>query len=387
MSVPAGGASTINGIIYQIMWSLLEASTIQVKAFDADANGKNATQALVVLEPNGGGGDILVCDSDTTTVQQLKAKSGGGAWSLRSIVFDVLPDLYRSVEIDQKQQFEFITEGHQGDWTEVSSFFGELASRPFPGETDNVLTMLSSTRMLQFRGSLRKEEKEKIQPSGIVEEDENRMTELSEFELFKCIASILREKAPAKKEPENLTHRKLWKLLSHLRFRWDESAEKLKSQLLRRLRAVVDNTDKLEDMLHTLLMALAEKASKGQAPIEAVPFFRDHGLDATPLTKWYLVVRASSKLLETTLSSLHYHIEQDVRPLPVITDLAFWKPPTSPFLVLTGESGQGKTWRLCALARIVSATNPVVLFRTTGDGIRDVEKAARLFWQNKPSAG
>src|SRR5689334_22581224 len=101
-----------------MLWSLIEVSSIQIRDCDADASGERATRAFVILEPTGGG-DTLVCNSNVSTVQQLKAKSDGGTWSLRSLVHDVLPDLYRKVRLEDDQDFQFITEGRQGDWKQA----------------------------------------------------------------------------------------------------------------------------------------------------------------------------------------------------------------------------------------------------------------------------
>src|SRR5437773_2459590 len=97
-NVPAGGPSTIYGIRYQMLWSLLRAVHLRfdVVARDDDAGGITAAQ--LILEPRGGGGDLQEVGRGRRIVQQLKAKSGGGTWSLAEIVQDILPDLYLAVD-------------------------------------------------------------------------------------------------------------------------------------------------------------------------------------------------------------------------------------------------------------------------------------------------
>ena len=121
-STQPGGASTISGVLYQTLWCLLRALRIRVRT----AEGVEDSEALLVLEPTGGGGDVRVLGA-VTEIEQLKAKSDSGTWSLQTVVRDVLPDLFLAVPTDSRQcRFRFITEGSMGRWTDVSRFFQRL---------------------------------------------------------------------------------------------------------------------------------------------------------------------------------------------------------------------------------------------------------------------
>lgn len=89
-----------------------------------EANG-TLSSALLRIEPSGGGGDLQVHASETRIVEQWKSKPGGGTWSLRSVIDDVLPDLYRAVPdgyFDSREEYRFVTEGRPGSWDEAEKF-------------------------------------------------------------------------------------------------------------------------------------------------------------------------------------------------------------------------------------------------------------------------
>ena len=115
-----GGASTISGVLYQILWTLLRALRVRIQA---ECATNDDTEALFVLEPSGGGGDLRL-EGKSIEVEQLKAKSDGGTWPLRTIIEDVLPDLFLAVGRDARPcRFRFVTEGRMGRWESVYDFF------------------------------------------------------------------------------------------------------------------------------------------------------------------------------------------------------------------------------------------------------------------------
>jgi hypothetical protein len=110
-----GGSANINGILYQILGTLEWASRIQLS--DASREGEEISQARLIIEPSGGGGDARICASDRRRVGQWKTKSDGGPWSLQRVIDEVIPDLYRAVDahlLDDHSECLFITEGKRG---------------------------------------------------------------------------------------------------------------------------------------------------------------------------------------------------------------------------------------------------------------------------------
>lgn len=369
MSVQAGGASTIHGIVYQLLWSLLEASTLRIEQFEDDPSSDgSASQAFLILEPRGGGGDTVVCYPDVTVIQQLKAKSTEGSWSLRSVVHEVLPDLYKAVDLDAAQQYEFVTEGRQGDWKAAEFVFHRIAGLPLPNSYASARRALDNGGTVRFGGSLT--------------DDGAHTSEVTERVLFERIFGVLRDHLASRNDSDDVLCQKLWKLLSNLRCRWEQTEAKLKERLLRRLRAVVDRQEDAKRTLNALLMDLANRAKAGNTHVDVDAWFRAQGLDAVPLTAWHHIVSRSADTLEQALPNLGYRPEEDARSLVVPEPFRLWQFGSLPYLVLAGESGQGKTWQTVALARAVSQEDPAVLLSARGDGRADKEEAARLFWQN-----
>ena len=56
--VSPGGSSTINGVLYQMLWSLLRTTELYVTQCLKDAHSGEITKVILRLEPLQGGGDI-----------------------------------------------------------------------------------------------------------------------------------------------------------------------------------------------------------------------------------------------------------------------------------------------------------------------------------------
>lgn len=125
MPVPPGGPANLNGVLYQAVRYLQQVGEVSVRQL-SDPDG---SESVFVLEPVGGGGDIVEMAGGICVVEQLKADSNAGSWSLASVVSKVLPDLYRAVDINRKSTYRFITEGHRGRWKDAADFFSSLGGR------------------------------------------------------------------------------------------------------------------------------------------------------------------------------------------------------------------------------------------------------------------
>lgn len=143
---PAGGSATINGILFQLLGSLARAAQLQLDAAQQD---ETANRVLLRIEPSGGGGDLQIHFPGKRIVEQWKAKSGGGTWSLRKVIDDVLVDLYRAVDHENlcsRDEYRFVTEGRRGLWSEAERFFAEL-SKAVPAD---VLGALNDDEKIAF---------------------------------------------------------------------------------------------------------------------------------------------------------------------------------------------------------------------------------------------
>ncbi len=145
----AGGASTINGIHYQMLWCLFRVARLHIGSLAYDTTSQEVTQATLRLEPRGGGGDLQEITASRKVVAQLKARSDEGTWSLREIIEQVLPDLYLATDSGASEtDYQFITEGRMGAWSPVYAFFQSLSGRPAPA--GNVLDALDDTKEVPF---------------------------------------------------------------------------------------------------------------------------------------------------------------------------------------------------------------------------------------------
>ena len=59
--IPAGGPATINGVLYQLLWSLLRVSRATINSISTNAAGE-FKEVFLTLEPAEGGGDLVVTD-------------------------------------------------------------------------------------------------------------------------------------------------------------------------------------------------------------------------------------------------------------------------------------------------------------------------------------
>ncbi|NOT56787.1 MAG: hypothetical protein HOP18_19485 [Deltaproteobacteria bacterium] len=79
----AGGSATINGILYQLLGVIYRTANLQLHAACKDGD---IVEATLVIEPVGGGGDLSIKFPGKRQVEQWKAKSDHGPWSLQQVI-------------------------------------------------------------------------------------------------------------------------------------------------------------------------------------------------------------------------------------------------------------------------------------------------------------
>src|SRR5438045_652870 len=122
----AGGSATIYGILYQALGASHWASTLGLKSQVVD---QEFASAQLIIEPHGGGGDIVVAAEGRRIVEQWKAKNDHGTWSVNALVTEVFPDLYRAVDHTQMArpvEYRFVSEGRAGRWTALQKLFDKI---------------------------------------------------------------------------------------------------------------------------------------------------------------------------------------------------------------------------------------------------------------------
>lgn len=84
-----GGSATCYGVLYQILGAAHWAASIRLSA---SSEGQALNECRLCIEPAEGGGDLQVSGGDARRiVEQWKAKSDHGTWSLKQTVEKVLP--------------------------------------------------------------------------------------------------------------------------------------------------------------------------------------------------------------------------------------------------------------------------------------------------------
>lgn len=185
------------------------------------SDGDDLTEAQLIIEPAGGGGDIQLESSGRRLIEQWKAKSDYGTWSLKQIIDKVLPDLYVAVDetrLDDDSEYRFVTEGRQGRWQEAQKFFQELSKEAIPEDPLEFLD--GETRVPFFPGGY-----------------------YTQRELFQKIAEKIRQRPRFRKEPDLQTYRKIWHLLAHFEIEEECTAEKLYLRIDNFLLGVVEHRE------------------------------------------------------------------------------------------------------------------------------------------------
>jgi|GEM_PF-6973678 hypothetical protein len=361
--VASGGSSTINGVVYQLLRSLLHVAKVRV----ADPLTQVTSECItIVLEPLGGGGDLQLKKNGKLVVEQIKARSDGGTWSLRECIEDVLPDLFLAVVSDTSNAatFRFVTEGRMGAWRKVyDSFFQQIRDR---GSFDDPLAGLDDNANLIF--SRRTGNEEPFYPEIC-----------TELGLFLKIAEVIAERPAVKRLnlSDSDLHRRVRVLLGNFQFVGGQDIQLVQQSIDALLLAIVDKQDDIPSIRDHLAMELAKASTVGGLEIEPNKFLSQHGIDATPLTDWVAHVEKAKLLVCRYIARNRYSAPFDVR-LDRLPDA----PLPGKVLVLTGDSGTGKTWTLNALAE--RATGPLlpILIESEGAAEASLQKCAELFWND-----
>lgn len=363
--VASGGSSTINGVVYQLLWTLLRVAKLRV-ATSATHSDTPPECVTLVLEPKGGGGDLQLMQSSGLVVEQIKARADGGTWSLREVIEDVLPDLFLAAvpAPSSTTTFRFVTEGRMGAWNNVyGGFFRNIKNRDATGDP---LADLDDSTNLSFTRQTNAKTPFFPEPC-------------SERGLFLKVAEVISERSAVKKL--NLTetelHRHVRVILANFEFVDGQDVQFVQSSIDTLLLSIVDKQDDIPKIRDHLAMALATASTVGGVEIDASSFLSKHGFDAAPLTDWTAHIESARRLVGRASERTHYNELVDVRArdLPAV-------PSAGQILVLTGESGTGKTWLLNALAR--RATGPLLPILTESEGTADatLQKCASLFWND-----
>lgn len=372
-NVAAGGAATVNGVLYQMLWSLLQASRASFIEPPEIQDGE-IQAATIILEPAGGGGDLVFQGGQRRYIEQLKVRSGGGTWSLREVIESVIPDLYLANDSDDENiYYRFVTEGRIGRWRKVYSFFQSLKCRSF--QEDDPLSDLDDTTPLNLTIVRRESIEEGSEPFWEADE-------YTERSLFIKIVGLVRKRQAVQDESEETTQRNLRRVLGRFEFVGGQSMQVVQKEIDRHLLAIVDRNDDLSRIRDLLAMELVRRSTQGNAVIQCVDFFREQGLSAVPLTQWGALRRESNRLSDSMLQSQGYDQSIDVRYHYAEQAFAEW-PPSAPVMAITGESGSGKSWRTYAMCAVGQSEESLTVLINAGSSVDEtLRRASNAVWQD-----
>ncbi len=306
--------------------------------------------ATLVLEPKSGG-DLQVHSGRGRIIEQWKAKGGGGTWSLKSVVEEVLPDLYRAVgdSRDPSDEFRFVTEGRPGrHWKEATKLFASLPAE-ISALDDTTLCFPLGGRRLSRRG------------------------------LLDHIVSYVASLPVSDGQDRSVVQDRILHLLRHFRLVAEVSRSELERKIDDFLRPLAAYHEQIPGKRDQLCGSLLKRvADKGEIRLDPEAFLRDVGLNPTAVKKNFAHVKRELDeiLLRRLRDGCGYEPASDVRP-----PLAW--PATSPVLVLSGESGQGKSWQMASIGCHLSSEGELVLVLPWASSARaDLQDLADLVFKD-----
>lgn len=310
-----GGSATCNGVLYQILGTLGHAVDV---TFRATSSGDDLAEAMLLIEPVPGGGDVHVTSQDQHLVEQWKSRPTNRTWSLAEIIDDVLPDLYKATPTNA-DCYRFVTGGRRGKWEDAYNFFRTLGEPPqnqLPSDT------LDDQAIIATIGKAK----------------------LTKRQLF---SYVVRAVAPSDDHLSSSVQHNVWHLLSRFEMQPPLPATILTQRIEQRLRAFVDHIEDVREARLALCGRILELASTGNIKIRPEDLLKDVHLTPKSFLGWStLRERLHSELARAT-DAYRYDPELDVRPT-VSADVS------CPVTFITGETGQGKSWHLAALAHKLS---------------------------------
>ncbi|MXZ03619.1 MAG: hypothetical protein F4Y88_08130 [Chloroflexi bacterium] len=338
-----GGPAAINGFLYQILHHIEWIADIKLEGRLAGQEVKNP---LLRLEPRNGG-DAQMEVSDQYLVEQYKTRANG-TWALTDVE-NILHDLRKAVppSLPANAHYRFVTDGRAGRLGEFKAFLDALKSVEGPDHLNN-------SEKRNFRRELT----------------------VTDREFFDHIVKKTRSDVPQLQANERAV---VFHLLSQFEMEFCVTDSRLIKKIEKGLRPYVDNLGDECRVRHDLVGRLMDRLGEGELKLDSAGFnglLREATLSPERRRKLKRLPEMVAKLSRNRLGRIGYQSEKDVREVPG------W-PEAKPVLLITGESGAGKTWQLGKhLEECVKAgrTAALVLGAKTTEDI--LTQAARDIWQN-----
>ncbi len=170
--------------------------------------------------------------------------------------------------------------------------------------------------------------------------------------------------------------------MSHFSFDGGHTLLDLEQEIDSHLSAIADREKDIPQLRKAMAFDLATKATSGDAVVEASDFFRQHGLNAVPLSDWSRLRSIAQNVTHTYLATREYRTSDDVRFGSSAGIFDNW-PLTTPVLALSGESGQGKSWHGYGIAEYARHFSSLVVIINGAENVdATLNRAASAVWHS-----
>ena len=337
-----GGPAAINGFLYQIFHHLGWLANVSLTG---QVDGQEVKDACLVLEPQGGG-DARAEARGTYIVEQYKSRSHG-TWSLSEIE-TVLCDLAKAVppSFPPYARYRFVTNGRPGKIASFRDFLADISVADCPDNLDNI-------QARRFR-------------SGVVGTNQDFLDHLVKLTGGRISGTVADERAVT------------FHLLKHFEMVFGVSGTTIVAELERQLRQYASDLGDERKIREQLVGVLLEELSKGETRLvveDITDMFQRAGLNTNRLRNLTQLPAKMGTLTHSRLVRLQYQAERDVRGIPK------W-PEDKPVMLIAGESGVGKTWRLGRLLEARRNEGYIVTLVLAAQSREDLMvQASRDLWQ------
>jgi hypothetical protein len=341
---PPGGPAAINGFLYQILQHLGWIANVKLTGCVVD--GVLASDACLVLEPSNGG-DARAESAAYFVVEQYKSRRDG-TWSVNTIIDEVLKDLRKAVpeSVNRKAIYRFVTDGRPGKLAMFKAFLAAVRSATQFEDLDDEQTYSFGKDLPATYG-----------------------------DLFNYIVERI---SPASQSAGVCDQTSAFHLLSRFEMVFESKAETVKTAIEYILRSYVPDLGDERGIRERLVGILVEELAEGEVRFDCENIdnlFKRVELDPDRLRKLACLAETMAEVARDRLSRMKYRSETDVRKVPE------W-PLDKPVLLISGESGHGKTWLLGRLvSQLVERREPVSLNSSICDSTAQLLRAANDVWQ------
>ncbi|NQY14771.1 MAG: hypothetical protein HRT81_13035 [Henriciella sp.] len=330
-----GGRAALTGFLFQITRTLSQALDHSLAVRSGNIEDGDAT---LILEPLSGG-DLKIETAQTAIVEQHKSRSTPKRWTATEIIRDVLPDLWSAairLKASWPTQYRIVTNG-RGPTAPFHEFLKGCQFVTEPGD----LPQASNLAVRAFD------------------------THFNHRGLFYRIAETL------KLDPSE--HCRLLKVLQNLTVIDRLNRRDIETEIDLFLRGLTEAACDVEGKRHELIGRLFQLSSEGQT-LSTVTLLDESGLPIKRLSVGVKAQARCSEKLTHDLGRYKYDRAEDIRISPPLL-------PETKTVLLSGESGVGKSWLLARRADELRNTKRCAIILRNIKDVDEIETALnQILW-------